>query len=247
MNVKTRYRVLVVSMLSMIVLLAAMVVPVQAGENKPTPPPSHAYGKSLSEWMRLHVEYQLGGPDHVGNVRFIKVNPDPTVPGDQVVCDQGDSSFDKPTTCTGVFDLTLDHENPFVLPFSAWLGETYKPELGQPDDTRLERTYLTRSNILITLDGEPIVDSEKDDLNQYYFDFTLDPPIFYSEATSYGSIGIIWGQGIGFVHPPLAVGQHILTLHSELFLEKGVALPVSNYPDGIGAIWKNTWNITVTN
>ena len=213
-----------------IVLGIALIVPAFSTAAGPSPPHSKAFGKSLSEWMVLYQTWALGGDqaNHVGRVQFL-----PIPQGEPVM---GTGTLDDPLVLAGELDVTLSPGTPFVLPVSVLIGETYIPELGYPDDSPFDASIFTESDVLVTLDDRSLIDSNVDDLRDFYIGpVDFDPTIFYEEPTNYGSIGAIFVQGIGFVHPPLSKGSHSLQLLSE------IRIPEFNYH----IIFMNEWTITV--
>jgi len=190
------------------------------------PPQLDFWGRSLGEWNMLYWYWSLGGPqdDHVGHVAFL-----PIPAGDWA---GGTGAYDDPALYVGHLDWTCEPGTAFVLPMSCWIGETYDPALGIPDDQPLDASIWLSSHVRVTLDGKRIITKAA----PYYWGPVWFPePVMYPEPTSYGSIGALWVQGIGFVHPPLSVGRHRLDLHSE-FME----------PDlNIGTRYHNTWTIIV--
>ncbi len=192
-------------------ILAIGVAALQAGG--PMPGQSKAFGKSLGSWMELYWTWFLGG-DQPGQVKSVVFLPLPE---------------------EGELDVTLGKGEKFVLPMFVYIGETYLPELEIPDDDPafIPDEFFTDANVLIMLDGEPIIDSEVDDLNEYFFGPEyFDEPIEYAAPTWYGADSAIWVKGIGFVHNPLPPGEHTLTLYI-----------TDNF--GFGIEFFNTWYITV--
>ena len=155
-------RLTIVTLIAM-TLLASTPLGATSVNAKPAPPQSHAYGRSLSEWMKLYFTWVLGGDqdDHVGNVRFL-----PLPEGKQVA---GEGTYADPAILKGRLDVDLEPGTPFVLPVSAFYGETYAEELGLPDDLPLDPSIFINSTVFVTLDGKPLIDSSSDDLSQYYF------------------------------------------------------------------------------
>ena len=190
------------------------------------PAQSNAFGKSLTEWMTLYWQWSLGGgPDHVKRVTFL---PQPAL-GAPV---SGDFTFDNPGVFVGELEVSLQPGTKFVLPVSAWVGESYLPELGIPDDSPLDPSIFTVADVM--LDGKSLIDSSN--LEDYYYGPTyFDPPIEYDAPTGYGSNAAIFVQGIGFAHGPLSKGTHTLTLVS--------AIQVPEFD--LGVVFMNTWTITV--
>lgn len=200
-----------------------------AGAKKAAPPQSTAFGKSLTQWMvEYWTQYFEGGDGFVKRVRLLP-QPEGQVTG-------GSSTFSDPVVIEGELDVTLEPGTPFVLPISTFVGETYLPELNIPDDVPVADAVFTDSDVLVTLDGRALINSEIDDLSDYYFGPAyFNEPILFTEPSSNGSIGAIFVQGLGFVQSPLPVGEHVLTLHSEILIEDLNA----------GAVFDYTWYITV--
>jgi len=194
------------------------------------PPQSKAFGKSLAEWMNLYWTWYLGGDqdDHVGHVRFMPI------PNGEY--DSGSFTADDPGVLIGHADVTLGPGNAFALPVAAWIGETYDPDLEIPDDEFLDDSIFTKTYAVVTIDGKTIMDSTAGPLDEFYYGpMAFDPVIYYDEPTDYGAIGAIWVQGLGFVHQPLSVGEHELSLVSEII--------IADFDSGIR--FENTWTITV--
>lgn len=225
MNGKQRSLAVLVSLLSVVVLLAALVTPVEAGGKKPAPPQSHAFGKTLAEWNTAYWTWFLqgGSPEtgQVGHVLFLPIPQD------------GVPSGENPVVYVGELDVTMRRGTAFVLPVLAYLGERYG-ESGVPDDAFLPREIFTEGVIKVELDGATLIDGAVDDLDAYYYEASFAQPIPYGVPQPRGeftAVAGIWTQGIGFVYPPMSVGQHTLTLYSEY--------------KGFGVAYSNTWHITV--
>lgn len=210
-----------------IVLVACValfgLVTVNAGG--PSPGHSNSFGNSLGMWMDLYWTWALGG-DQAGNVKKVVFLP---VPEPSSVEEDEDG-----ITLVGEMDFTLQPGEKFVLPMFVWIGETYDD--GSVDDPEFPpELFFTDPDlidVLIALDGNPIIDSVTDDLGEYYFGPEyFESTIYYDAPTDYGAVGAVWVKGIGFVHHPLPPGEHTLTLY------------VSSSAAGITFI--NTWGITV--
>ncbi|RIK40928.1 MAG: hypothetical protein DCC55_13480 [Chloroflexi bacterium] len=205
-----------------VVLLLAVVSPVEAGAKKPAPPQSHAFGKALEEWQLLYFTWYLGGSqaDQVRNVRFLPLP-------------EGEPTGEDPTIIVGELDLTLEVGTAFVLPVLTFIGETYVEDVA--DDEPLPAEIFTGAPVLVSLNGQPLIDSGVENLDKYLFGpVFFDPPILYDEPQPRGDVNAaaaIFVQGIGFVYPPLPVGEHTLTLFA-VFEDFGVG-------------FSNTWHITV--
>jgi hypothetical protein len=182
------------------------------------PPQSNVFGKSLSEWMELYFTWALGGDqaDHVGHVEFLPI-PNGEYTG-------GEGTPEDPAIFQGHLDVALEPGAAFVLPVAVWMGWTYDPDSGIPDDPPLDPSDFYGT---VELDGRPIEVS-------YFEPVDFDPPIPLPPE-SYPGIATIYVQGLGFVHHPLAVGTHTLTLVS------GMTSDYYNF----GAGYENTWTITV--
>ena len=230
--------------LALLVLLqVVMCVPLEAGTTA-SPPQSRAYGKTLSEWMRLYFTWFTSGAvgaDHVGHVRFLNLPAPVPVSGTGVYAD--------PATLQGHLDIALRPGTPFVLPVVSWVGETYDPALGYDDDPVLPAEIFTDASqvtIKVSIDGKPVMDSTSTSVGPFYFGpVPLD--VTYATPTFYGAVGAIFVQGIGFVHSPLSVGTHTIELDSELLIPPDPALLNPNlYPEGVGIRFLNSWTITVS-
>jgi len=216
--------------------------PAQAG-SKASPPQSSAFGKTLPEWMQLYIGWLLGGgANHVGHVQFLPLPTSGTFTGAGTYADPGTFVGDH-------LDVSLPPGSPFVLSVIGWFGETYAPETGYPDDPVLPADIFTNNPkdpiVRVYIDGKPVMDSTKASVSPFYYGpMPLD--VTYPEPSSYGSTGVIFTQGIGFVHPPLSVGRHTIELESESFIPPdGAFLNLALYPGGIGVRYLNTWTITV--
>jgi hypothetical protein len=196
---------------------------------KPLPPQSRAYGKTLTEWLKLLDTWAYGGNqgDHVRNVRFlpqlIPVTDDPRL-----------TEIDGFPFYVDEYELTVRPGTAFVVLVFGVVAETYNPVGGDPADDihdpfiqDLLRETFGQLDAVVTLDGQPILDSAVENLTTFVsgpFDFneTLfydvpkiglvdpgPPPVY---LTSYGAIA---GQAMGFVLPPLPVGEHVLTIYSK--------------------------------
>jgi hypothetical protein len=230
-----------------VVLLTAPQTAVEAGEEASLPQ-SSAFDKTLSEWMQLYwTWYFEGGSDHVGWVKFLPL----PAKGVHV---SGSFTGDDPGVLQGHLHVTLEPDTSFVLPVSTWIGETYDPALGDPDDPPIPAKFFTDPSKAIikvnikSIDGkvaEVVMDSTQASVSPFYYGpVTLD--VEYEEPTSYGAIGAIFAQGIAFVHLPLSVGVHTIDLESELLLPPdAMYLNLRVYRDGVWVRYINSWTITV--
>jgi hypothetical protein len=186
-------------------------------------------GLDLSEWMRFYFTWSLGGgrADHVGKTVFLPL------PAGEPTEVEGGVVFE------GHADVALKPGEGFVLPVFIFNGETYLEDVPDDNPADFPAALFTDPElvtVMVVLDGKVIISSETDDLSDYYFFNSHDDPILYAEpierAPGVHAIGTIWVEGIGFVQPPLSVGEHTL----EIF--------AFSHPFGVG--FANTWNITVS-
>ncbi len=179
-------------------------------------------GLELDEWMKAYWEWALGA-DQEG---FIQDRTFLELPAG--TDDDGDGVY------TGQIDIALSVEDGWAVPIQAWIGETYEngdPPDDDPDGFPLEDVF-TSMDIVITLDGEVIIDSAVDDLSLFYWDsIFFDETIPYDAPTDYGAVGAVWTKGLGYLHTPLPPGEHVLHLVS--------------YVEDFAVGYDNTWNITV--
>ena len=217
-----------------VALLALLGLPAlaTAKNDGPSPGNSNAFGAPLEFFMAAYWRWSLGASpsDHVGHVKFLPIPEGTPV--------SGSGTFADPVVLVGSIDVTLHVGEAFALPLESWVGETYDPSTGTPDDQPLDESIFTRSNVLVVLDRRPLVDSGRGELDDLYFGpHYFHPPILYDTPTDYGSIGAIFVQGLGFLHPPLSRQTHTLVVHSEIRI-----------PDlDLGVIYRNTWTIHVVN
>jgi hypothetical protein len=117
----------------------------------------------------------------------------------------------------------------------AWLGEEHLD--GSVDAPFPDEWFGTFISGPVTLDGQLIIQN----FQSYYVPYTyFHEPILYDEPSSYGSTGIVFFQGVGFVSVPLTVGVHELTNNA------GFMIPPGEQPVGdFGVIYNNCWTITV--
>ncbi len=216
-------------------LLAA---PSAQADKKPTNTGSNAFGQSFAEWLRDFWTWNMNGspPEQAlqqANVLFVTI-PAPSVTvtnPDNKVIGFGDKS------------LIVKPGSKLVLGILAWIGETYQDHNGVvgshgPDDVAWPPEMLLppQGEAVIKLDGKELMNL--DNMAQFYYGpINFKEPIWYSAASSYGSTGAIWVQGIGIVIPPLSAGEHVLELYSW----------DANFGDGAGHTlgWVNTWHLKV--
>ena len=146
-----------------------------------------------------------------------------------------------PALYRGSLEITVKPGTPFVLPLFAWVGERYNT--GQPDDPPMSNEVMLSSlNPMLTIDGRTVITSANQ--AQFYVPPTYFPEmVVYPTPSSYGSIGALFYQSIGFVSPPLAVGTHVIHLYETDIVPPG-AYPLFG-DAGLGIIYDNTWTIKV--
>ena len=196
------------------------------------------FGKTLTEWMSIYWRWAYTGADMAESVvHGVQLMPLPS--GTQT---GGDGSPTNPAVYVGKLEITLKPGTPFVLPLYAWLRERYEGWPTVADDPLMaEDVGLAVGHPNLTIDGRTIItDANK---AAFYVPTTaFDPIIAYSEPTSYGSVGVVSFQGVGFASPPLTPGRHVIHLYEPLIIPKGA---YSGLPDGMGVVYDNTWIVTV--
>ncbi len=213
-----------------VLVLAAAVVFSGAFAGGPVPSSAWFHGHPLGEWLKFYWNWYYTGVPQSGVQAGVLFLPLP--PGTP---DDGSWTYADPVTITGHLDITIKAGTPFVLPIIAWLGEVYEDghiDLPYPDDWF--GTYVSGP---VTLDGRPIVQNFQ---NYYVPPTNFDQIIYYDEPTDYGSIGLVYFQGVGFACTPLSVGVHQLSNHAGFMIPPGE----EPYAD-LGLIYDNTWTITV--
>lgn len=225
----------VMSVILAIVAAVFWVAPVAAtdsGAPRIAPPVSHAYGKTLPEWLDIYWRWSLGtaqdpAQSTVGHVQLMPQ------PAEELV--SGSGTPEDPAVLVGELAITLRPGTPFVLPLVGIVGERYAGYPAVPDDDPALFTDLLEGiSVNLTIDGRTIIS----DANQaaFYLPATfLDPIVIYPEPTSYGSVAAIWFQGIFIVSPPLSVGVHVIHLDATNIV-----------PGVFGLVYDNTWIVTVT-
>ena len=224
-----------VALAAITVLLLA--TPSALADKKAANPNSDAFGQSFAEWMRDFWAWNWVGspPDQAlqqNNVLFM------TIPSPSTWQDVNGKWIG-----FGEQNLTVAPGNKLVLGILAWIGETYQDHngivgAGIPDDVAWPKGMLTspHAEAEIMLDGKTLMTT--DTMGAFYYGpINFKETMWYPAASSYGSTGAIWVQGIGIVIPPLTPGEHTLTLYSwdEYFLDA----------DGHKLGWFNTWQISV--
>ncbi len=206
-----------------------------------SPPDSTAYGKTLTEWSSANLRWLINGSDpaqsKVGKVQFLPL------PIDEVA--GGSGAPDDPMVLMGEAAVILPPGAPFVLTAVAWTCERYEGYPAVADDPPMsDATFLAAIHPILTIDGQTVLS----DANKAAFHITtteFDPFIIYPGPSSYGSVVTVSFQCVSTVSPPLAVGQHVITLHLPftVYPEDYVC---ANYPEGFGVVYEQTWNITVS-
>lgn len=185
---------------------------------------SRGFGKTLGEWQKLYFTWFLGGDQSnpEGHVVFMPI-PD----GVPQEAPDGTVFF------VGHADVTLADNQAFMLPVWTYVGEAYLQDI--PDDAPLPEEVFTGADVLVLLDGKPLLDSTKDDLSKFYTDAVyFDQPIVYDNPQPRGdgidAVAALWVQGVGLLRGPLKVGEHTLSLYVDT---------------GFGFGFINTWDIVV--
>ena len=116
--------------------------PLRAAEHA-SPPNSHSYGGSLTDWMRSWWEHAIAGTvgTEVGHVRILELPPSSVFLG-------GSGTSSDPGLFEGTTDVDMRVGTAFVLPVAFWYGERYNT--GQQDDAILPASVFTASSVLIT-------------------------------------------------------------------------------------------------
>jgi hypothetical protein len=187
----------------------------------------NVFGKSLGEWMKLYWISRLGGDTeyHGKKVSFVFRNgarsPDP----------------ERPSVYVSERSVTLQPGEKFLIPGPTILGQRY---LSEPDDVMADApaAWFTDSDFLVKLDGKVVIDSDVDNLNQFYYFQYFPSAILYNKIEDNGAIGDVWVTGLGALHGSLRKGEHTLTVYSEMALPLTVDL-------GPGATFLDTYYITV--
>ena len=231
---KTKSGAAMMSLILGIVATAFWVASVAAAEGAPriAPPNSHAYGKSLTEWLSTYWRWAYSGADPAqSTVGHVKLLPLPAG-----TC-TGDFTPSSPAVCVGQLEITLRPGTPFVLPLAVWIVERYEGYPTTPDDPAFpDSVFLEGVSPSFYIDGRLVIS----DANKaaYYVPLTaFDPIVVYPAPSSYGSVAAVSFQGYGIVSPPLSVGTHVIKLYEPYIIES----PVS-----YGVIYDNTWIVTVT-
>jgi hypothetical protein len=212
---------------------------VQPKTNAATNPGSNAFGQSFAEWLRDYSSWTYGGPVSQVQPNNVLMLPVPVTPNDAWVI-----GADGRNIGTAEMDVTVKPGTKLVLAVLGWLGETYDPNLvpPKPDDSRTQFTIADfvppLGQAVITLDGVELM-NDANVASFYYGPISFEPPIMYAAPSPYGSIGLIFVQGIGIIIQPLTPGEHTLKLYSWSYWQGLYGV------NGTG--WDNTWHITVAN
>ena len=205
---------------AMAVTAAALcLTPCAHAGTKAAPGHSSAFGNSLATWEETWFRWSFG---------------DITVPtdanGNAVV---GDSAVLLPTPSTpgdgtpGHLDVTLNNDQPFVLPLWVLLGTSYTD--GTAPDPFVPDSVLQTLDISFTIDGTTVIN--RGNAGDYYSKFAFKPTIPIN-SPPYDSV--IWFQGIGITHTPLTPGTHTFALRAK------------NTQAAFGGFFEynNTWTVT---
>jgi hypothetical protein len=242
MTMKTR-NIKAISALALIIGLAATLTLAKDQTPNSTvpriaPPNSHAFGRTLTEWMGIYWRWTYSGADMAQSV-VDGVQLMPLPPGTQT---GGAGTPDDPAVYVGQLDITLPPGAPFVLPEYAWIRERYEGWPTVPDDPIMsDEVGVAVGHPNLTIDGRTIIT----DANKAAFYVTttaFDPIVVYPAPSSYGSVAAVSFQGVGFVSPPLTPGKHVIHLYEPLIIPAGAYAGV---PQGLGVVYDNTWIITV--
>ena len=189
------------------------------------------YGHTLGDWQRLYWEWALGASDQQGEGRvFFMPIPEGT-PND------GAGTPEDPVIYIGKLSIRLRAGRPFMLPVSAWIGESYTRRSLTPDDDPATppKAFFTGQQVRLSLDGRQIINSSRQRLDRIYSEanfFTA--PIDYVPPQNRGggvfADAALWVKGLGIVLPPLPPGRHVLRLAVD---------------SKVGYGFLNTWHITV--
>ncbi len=191
---------------------------VSAG-SPPSPGQSSAFGKSLAQWEDIYSQFAFG-----------TISPPTDQNGNAVV---GSHVVLMPVPAAGSLDVTLSAGQAFVLPLWCLFLTTYND--GTPPDPIMDLSVFQTLDITFSIDGDTVIDGSN--VMDYYSEFPFEPVIPYNVGYYKD---IFFFQGIGFIHPPLSVGEHTLRLDAK---------NTEPVVDAKGQSWTyeyhNTWNITV--
>ena len=172
-----------------IVAMAFLATPAVAEDDhayRIAPPGSHAYGKTLTDWLSVYWRWYYGsGADPAQSfIGHVKLMPLPA--GEYI---SGAGTPDDPALYRGHLEITLRPGTPFVLPLAAWTVERYNN--GNPDDPSIpDADFLAGVSPSLYIDGRSVVsDSNK---AAFYVPLTaFDPIVIYPAPTSYNSYAVV--------------------------------------------------------
>jgi len=188
---------------------------------------SNAYGKNLAQWQETYWRWAYGvlslPQDAHGNAvaNGVVLMGLPNAPGDGT---------------PGTLDVTLSPGQPFMLPLWNVLGTSY--DNGTPDDPAIPSSVFRTLAFTFKIDGVTVLNG--DNLMNYYSQFQFTPAIPLPAGFS-PYLAIIWLQGIGLVHTPLAVGNHTFSLDV-----KNTQLVHDGQGFSYTYEFHNTWHVRVT-
>lgn len=205
------------------------------------PPQSHAYGKTLTQWLNAYWRWYY---TTTNNTQPFKAGPVTFMPLPSGALISGEGTPEDPALYRGQIEVTLKPGTPFVLPAFSFTYECYddtctNKDAKIPDAEVLSLPIITDHHL--TLDGQPILE----DFWDYYISTELNPPAYYPQPTSYGATGAWYVQGIGFVAAPLSPGKHTLTLLETYIFPEGIIPNPNGGWFSWGYIYDNTWIINV--
>ena len=179
----------------------------------------HGLDKQLlasSAWLTLP-----GYPDHRGNLQFMPL-PAGTLDAMRNVY-------------VGQTAITVRPNEGLFLPMFYWFGETYADGSQDDPDFPAPADFLG-CNVMLTLDGDVILDSS-DGLADNYVDTTYYPqPLVYPVPTGYGSVNTYFVKGLCASIGTMSPGTHEL----HLVITSPWILSVAGFNG-----WDNTWAISV--
>ena len=134
-----------------------------------------------------------------------------------------------PDGINGTVDVTFRVGQPFFMPLIGLFGTSYTGGTPPPDPF-VDVFEEKKLKLKLKLDGKTILD--EDDARDFFSKSRFDPPIPYNQ---FGVDSIIWFEGLGVLHRPLAPGKHVLKLDE--------TLPVPAF--GFTIEYHVTFNVTV--
>lgn len=196
--------------------------PLLAG-NKPAPPQSSAFGKTLAQWQDTYFRWFAGQfnipPDANGNaaVGNVVLMPLPNAAGDGTPAS---------------LNVRLNSGQALTLPLLFLLGTSYTD--GTPPDPLVDASFFQTLKLSLQIDGVTVMTSAN--MMDYYSQFYFAPPIGLDSPPV---DSVIWCEDLAFVHTPLSPGAHTIKLD----LKSTQALP-PNFGGGT-LEFHNTWNVSV--